>query len=409
MLACMVSCQKDFSTLRLEIESYNGEKLHLNGANYSCWDNGDELSINGRIHAISLDASAHSATIALDATESGAEDFYAIYPASVWNRWVSGQLNINWPTTQTYCTNSNGQVLEAPMFAYCENSSGESLKFKNLGALLAVTVAADNGSPVTVKSITVRSNEGAYLSGAGSMSFGSDTAAVIEDKNYVTLDCGDGVTVNSSATKTFYIAIPPVTCKSVKIEVNTGSTIYYREKSVSTSPYIKFNRNTIYNIPFAMNGAQTLSNDVKYIYYTTTDGEVAELIDYTPEGWDMSTNGRIGIPATCTTIPDGVFGSIFNLKTVTLPEGITEIGYSAFAYCESLTKIDLPSTLTKIDDGAFAGCYSLTTVNCYATKAPALEEAAFEDDASSAELHVPVGANYSSWSGYFQTITDDLR
>lgn len=43
-----------------------------------------------------------------------------------------------------------------------------------------------------------------------------------------------------------------------------------------------------------------------------------------------------------------------NLKKITLPEGVTTIGYAAFYHCDNLQEITIPSTVTRIENKAFA-------------------------------------------------------
>ena len=58
------------------------------------------------------------------------------------------------------------------------------------------------------------------------------------------------------------------------------------------------------------------------------------------------------IPPKVTVIPDSLFEYCWNLESVTLPDGITEIGRLAF-YSNKFTSIQLPASLKKIDDKAF--------------------------------------------------------
>ena len=51
-----------------------------------------------------------------------------------------------------------------------------------------------------------------------------------------------------------------------------------------------------------------------------------------------------------------------NNETIIIPEGVTNIGYSAFRYCSSLTSITIPESVTSIGGEAFYGCSGLTSV-----------------------------------------------
>ncbi|MDY3655043.1 MAG: leucine-rich repeat protein, partial [Ruminococcus callidus] len=57
-------------------------------------------------------------------------------------------------------------------------------------------------------------------------------------------------------------------------------------------------------------------------------------------------------PPKVTVIPDSLFEECLNLESVTLPNGITEIGQLAF-YSNKFTSVQLPTSLKKIDDKAF--------------------------------------------------------
>lgn len=51
-----------------------------------------------------------------------------------------------------------------------------------------------------------------------------------------------------------------------------------------------------------------------------------------------------------------------NLTEVTIPEGVTKIGESAFQYCYSLEDVKLPNSLLSIGSFAFRGCNNLTSI-----------------------------------------------
>lgn len=79
--------------------------------------------------------------------------------------------------------------------------------------------------------------------------------------------------------------------------------------------------------------------------------------------YDCSSLDEITISCgTSTTVPALGFSEFSNLKTLTIGEGITNIGPNAFADCESLTTVVMPNSVTSIGNFAFARCGSLSTI-----------------------------------------------
>ena len=71
------------------------------------------------------------------------------------------------------------------------------------------------------------------------------------------------------------------------------------------------------------------------------------------------TDLRFG-PAV-TRVCDGAFPDCTSLTSLSLPEGITSIGYRAFTN-NGLTALTTPASLRRIGYDAFSGCHALTTV-----------------------------------------------
>jgi hypothetical protein len=75
----------------------------------------------------------------------------------------------------------------------------------------------------------------------------------------------------------------------------------------------------------------------------------------------LKISGAVTIPDSTTSIEQQVFQSR-GLTSVTIGNGVTSIGYSAFRLCASLTSITIGNGVTSIGEGAFGDCASLTSV-----------------------------------------------
>jgi uncharacterized repeat protein (TIGR02543 family) len=78
--------------------------------------------------------------------------------------------------------------------------------------------------------------------------------------------------------------------------------------------------------------------------------------------------GAVVIPATISEtavkiISSSAFQSNTAITSVTIPEGVTSIGWHAFSYCTGLQSVTIPSSMTTISQQAFYGCNSLTGIN----------------------------------------------
>ena len=62
-------------------------------------------------------------------------------------------------------------------------------------------------------------------------------------------------------------------------------------------------------------------------------------------------------------ICDSAFRWKFGLKTIHIPNSVTQIGENAFSSCRSLQSIHIPNSVTQIGKNAFSSCSSLQTIN----------------------------------------------
>ena len=111
-------------------------------------------------------------------------------------------------------------------------------------------------------------------------------------------------------------------------------------------------------------------------YWTGTNGSGVQY--YTATGtsartWDISSTTTLYAKWTANsdpgnepvwTIVDGVLTKVDlnGCTEVTIPDGVTSIGYNAFANCGSLTDVTIPDSVKSIGTSAFLNCGKLTGV-----------------------------------------------
>ncbi len=77
---------------------------------------------------------------------------------------------------------------------------------------------------------------------------------------------------------------------------------------------------------------------------------------------DCENIRSISIPDGVTSIGNNAFYRCSRLTSLTIPDGITSIGEYAFCGCSSLTSLTIPDSITSIGEYAFCGCSSLTSL-----------------------------------------------
>lgn len=88
----------------------------------------------------------------------------------------------------------------------------------------------------------------------------------------------------------------------------------------------------------------------------TADGK--ELIEYNPSMTELKL-----LPQTEIIGTEAFLRTMYgDSKIITLPDGITELGYRSFACCHNLTEFNMPDTVVSLKELAFESCESLKSL-----------------------------------------------
>ena len=137
-------------------------------------------------------------------------------------------------------------------------------------------------------------------------------------------------------------------------------------------------------------------NDVYYYKNCYTSNDVIGKCAF--KGCSGLTS--LTLPDGITEIGDEAFEYCSGLTSLTLPAGITSIGDDAFYGCSGLTSITIPNGVTQIDKNAFRDCTGLTSLNLPAN-IKRIGESAFENCSGLTSLNLPAGITTIGSSAFY--------
>lgn len=157
------------------------------------------------------------------------------------------------------------------------------------------------------------------------------------ETNLVLPETLDDITITSIASNAFYNCdtIQTFTLSNALTEI--GGSVFYDCSSI-----------TAFQVP---DGNSTFYAEDGVLFRSADDCLVAYPSAASASAYDV----KDGV----TEIYSGAFSKAFNLKEITLPEGLLYIDDWAFAY-DTISDIKLPSSLVEICDYAFAYCTNIT-------------------------------------------------
>ena len=186
---------------------------------------------------------------------------YAFYPYDENTKITEkGVFAVTMPATQKYAENSFGLGANS-MVAVTETIGDADLKFKNVCGYFKFKFYGDN---LTVKSVTLKGNNGEKLAGKAQVVSGYEVTPVItmsdEATEVLTLDCGAGIQVGSTkedATEFWFVVPPTKFTKGFTITVtDTDGGIFTK----TTEKVFEIKRNTIK--PISAMKVETLFIDI---------------------------------------------------------------------------------------------------------------------------------------------------
>ena len=175
-----------------------------------------------------------------------------------------------------------------------------------------------------------------------------------------TLEIEEGVT---SIGKEAFYRFDKLTSVSIPNTVTSiGMCAFYECKSLTTIEIPASVESIGVNTFYWDDSLQAINVDPNNPSYSSIDGvlfnkDQTELIRY-PGG----RTGGYEIPDSVTYISKSAFAFCTGLTSIGIPEGVTRIGEFAFQVCEGLTELTLPSSLWYIGNRAFTGCDGLTSL-----------------------------------------------
>ena len=265
ILLCVVSCQKDEGILNLQnkldqtfyatVENSINTRTTLDESNSNAvlWSSNDQISVfsgSSTNNSFILSKGANttygvfkantlSAGTESDGTETVLSANVAYYPydntVTVIENEGAYTFNATFPTIQTYSASGTFGNGASPMVAVTSSTLDANLKFKNVGAIFRLQLKGE----ATITKVVFSAN--AALAGNCNIMASNNVSPVVNvlgGSKTITLDCGEGVELNTDTATNFVVALLPVADLeggiTISIYDNDGKKMVYTHKKDET-------------------------------------------------------------------------------------------------------------------------------------------------------------------------------